>query len=92
MKNWIATTQGGTTYQMQDGIVTITPSNEQPPYAIKPWLMQVNAVPVTACDLPWKNPEDWEDVLYPVVGRHFFIAGRDDRRISTTIVSVVDTD
>jgi hypothetical protein len=57
-----------------------------------PHQMQVNAVPITACDLPWKNPEDWEDVIYPVVGRHLYVKGRSDWRISTPIVSVEDAD
>lgn len=91
MKNWNAVTNSGTRYEYRDGHVNVIPA-EGTPYTINPWKIQINAVPITACDLPWKNPEDWDDVLYPIVGRHLYVQGRSDYRISTPIVSVEDAD
>lgn len=42
-------------------------------------------------NLPWHSPEVWKDGL-PVVGKHFYVATRNEWWVTTPIVSVEEVD
>lgn len=88
MKNWIATTQTGTTYRYRDGVMLID-SGLDGKYAIKPARLETARHPTV---LPWHDGGQllWQPTDRPQVGERLYVGGFHEWRISTEIVSVED--
>lgn len=86
------TTISGTIYIHKEGYVKITSSDGGRPYTIKIWDMKT----VDPNHPDFATPEgrvNWDHIRSlppsaPVIGKHYYVSGKDDWRISTEVVAV----
>lgn len=89
MKNWVAVTESGSVYTLDDGFLNIN-SKRSGEFVFRPWFIKSVPHPFEGekYELTWETLGELESVEVPVVGEHIYASSRDEWRLSTVVESV----
>lgn len=90
MSNWIAKTKSGAVYRYEEGFLRISSEKAGHSSLIRPWVMKAVGHEVFTSNgtLDWGAIAEAENVEKPEIGKRFYVAGKEEWRLSTEILTV----